>query len=383
MRFFKWMLKNQNFLAAFILFLFLSGASLKAYGPSQEMIPKLSKEDSIRIGEVFHLWQKKGDIVWPGWTSEIIPINYIKQNFEYLVGHPNPPEEYVLQGKNSVLHQNVFVRPREMRETLATTVYMNGIDTVAIGSPDALDYSTTHWVFVVLHEMFHVYQAIRGSVQKTASLGLAYGDDASWQLNYPFPYKDQTIKNSIHIIGNFLFVASTTQNDFETYYDSLLLIEATNVFKELIRIKYGDLKNYKYAEFQTWKEGIAKYTEYKMAELAASDDYNPLPSFKDSQDYMPYQIIWEEYYRAQFNPVRSCGSGVEGRMIFYYLGLGKGVLLDRVFPKWKDVYFEESIWLDDIFYKNLDEIKARMIESIKKLEKKDLVFFVVNDQQSI
>lgn len=49
------------------------------------------------------------------------------------------------------------------------------------------------------------------------------------------------------------------------------------------------------------------------------------------------------------NPVRFIGEGVKGRVMFYYSGMGKGYLLDKINPDWKNKYFKFN--LDDLIQK--------------------------------
>lgn len=351
-----------------MLFFFIIYPSHNHGNTAQIQIPELPRESRIMIAETLHLWKTKGEELWKGWTSINIPFNYIDKEYEYLIGHPEPPKDYTALGKDELLNCIVYGKKREKSENIAATTYINGFDCVAIGSPETLDLDTTRWVIVAIHEMFHVYQGVRGSVQKVATLDLAYGEDASWQINYPFPYDDEILQNSIHMQGYLLFQALSSDDDFNILYNALTLHEAISVYKELIMLKYGNLKNYKYSEFQEWKEGIAKYTEIKMAELAAGD-YEPLSAFKNMNNFVSYKQLWDNNYKLQINVVRHCGKGTGGRITFYYLGYGKGLLLDKVLPEWKNYCFDKSTWLDDIFEMKRSELQKRMIQIVEKSEK--------------
>jgi hypothetical protein len=364
-------LKESFFIRYFFIICIILGVSLVSglqgfliYG---QQIPALSYEDKIIIAEATHLWRELGNKVWHGWTSSSIPMIYIKKDYEYLVGYTSPPSEYMKLEHDSVLDSIVYFKKRELNENLATTWYVGDSKVVAIATPSELHMSPSQWILTAIHEMFHVYQGVMGSMEKVSTLGIDYGEDASWQLKFPFPYKDEILLKAIHTEANLAFIGITTDNEFECLYNSLSFLETVQIYKELIRLIYGDLKNYKYALFQEWTEGIAKYTEFKMVQLAAGENYKPLREFMDLDGYQSYRELKEDYYQKQFYAMRHCGKGVQGRFMFYYLGCAKGLLLDKVFPEWKKHYFTADIWLDDIFDLAVPEIQNNIVKVLKQL----------------
>jgi peroxiredoxin len=109
-----------------------------------------------------------------------------------------------------------------------------------------------------------------------------------------------------------------------------------------------DNRHYEYSQFQEWAEGIAFYTEYKLAEAAGSGDYQPTEAFRQLPDYKSYQEIWNESYKGRIFLVKHAGRAAQSRTAFYHLGLGKGLLLDRLMPDWKTRYFAPRVWLNDL-----------------------------------
>ncbi len=96
-----------------------------------------------------------------------------------------------------------------------------------------------------------------------------------------------------------------------------------------------------------WDEGVARYTERELAALAADPDaYAPTAPFAELFPSASYTGIWKETYATYLNPVRFIGEGVQGRAKFYFMGMGKAYLLDRLLPDWKMRYFDAG--LDDL-----------------------------------
>jgi thiol-disulfide isomerase/thioredoxin len=102
-----------------------------------------------------------------------------------------------------------------------------------------------------------------------------------------------------------------------------------------------------YARFQEHDEGAGRYTEYRVAELA-SEDYEPTPEFAALEDFVPYARVWSEAYASSPFVIKHGGRAVRTRTLFYYTGMGKCLLLDRIGGDWKSRYFAPDVWLDDL-----------------------------------
>ncbi len=219
---------------------------------------------------------------------------------------------------------------------------------VVIGTPAALEESSSEWVLTATHEMFHVLQYSRGASEKIKSLSLGPESDASWQLDYPFPYKDADVMRLVHLQSYPIFLAANSADESEMKYNSGTAVEAVRVYRSLLRGQSLDDKHYKYSQFQEWAEGIAFYTDYRMAEAAAGGIYQPTEAFQQLPDYKSYQQIWDDGYKGRIFLVKHAGRAAQSRTAFYHLGLGKGLLLDRIMPDWKTRYFAPSVWLNDL-----------------------------------
>jgi hypothetical protein len=58
-----------------------------------------------------------------------------------------------------------------------------------------------------------------------------------------------------------------------------------------------------------------------------------------------YKKTFETDYQERYtlNPLRFLFVGVKGNIIFYFLGMNKAFLLDRIKPDWKFQYWSNSI----------------------------------------
>ncbi len=316
-------------------------------------IPKLQQEDVEVIKEAFNLWKTKGEEVWKGWTKIHMPFIYRKKNFEYRINFPSSIKEKG-QFVERIENMDVYGKNIQKKNVVAASKDINNISAVVLSSPSILEMTKTEWIITAMHEMFHVFQSSSKIYQnKIKNLNIAYGNDASWMLNYPFPYKDTSLNTMSHMQGYLLYKIYQSADFKENMYDCFLLKDILTLYKNEILRKYGNEKNYKYSNFQQSIEGVAKYTEIKMAEIAATD-YVPLSP----------KIHFTDIYTNQINVIRHCGKGTGGRLTFYYLGLGKCLVLDKINHEWKNSYFTTA-WLDEIFNNSLQQIVEKQLKNKK------------------
>ena len=314
--------------------------------PPHLSVARLSSSDTAVIEELYHLWFSKADGVWATAARAPIPVIYIKSDFEYAIGFPQPIEGFTPVSSGTELQRSVQVRTRTFATDLSASFSVAGIPAVVVASPDLQKKSPEEWVIVAEHEMFHVFQAANGSEAKMATLAIG-SREAGWQLTFPFPYTDPNVMQLIHLQGYNLWLAASNKDDDEAKYDVGTALDSVDVYRTLLQ-RLHEPKDYLYSELQEWSEGVAKYTEYRFAECAAQGDYVPASSFRTLPGYKGYADLWQTNYQNLPYLVKHAGRAARSRDAFYHLGMGKALALDRVYPEWKKRYFDNGIWLDDL-----------------------------------
>ena len=313
-----------------------------------ENTPKLPEREAVLIGEAFNLWKVLGEGLWPGWTSVDMPVIFVSEKHEYAVDFPKTLPNSVSLGEDRTLKRSVQARNRTLRPDVAAAFDYESVSSAIIGSPEALGWDLNTWVLKVVHEMFHVLQVHRGSVEKVSELQIGPQNDASWMIKYPFPYKDPDVMRLFHLQGYLLYLAATAPEETDARYQAETALEALRVLEALLSHRESGDRDFKYAFFQEWNEGIALYTEYKMAETAGTSEYRPTPEFLALEGIVPWERVWENSYKSRIYLVKHAGRAARSRTTFYHSGLGKGLVLDRLLPEWKNSYFSPGVWLDDL-----------------------------------
>ncbi len=106
--------------------------------------------------------------------------------------------------------------------------------------------------------------------------------------------------------------------------------------------------DYRYFSFQLWQEGIARYTEHRIAQIAAQS-YRPSKAFRRLDDYTPFIEVARNLEQGILDELNNNELADLKRVKFYALGAGEGLLLDRANPRWRSRYFVERFYLDKYF----------------------------------
>jgi hypothetical protein len=227
--------------------------------------PAIPEGDRIRLAEAYRMATAIGDGIWPGWGRVPFATVLVAGENEYFVRHPHPPAGSAPLGRDALLGSDVFVRPRTFSPGFLATFPVEGISTVVVGTADATGAkSPADWVVTLLHEHFHQLQEAQpGFYEKTAALGLARGDATGmWMLNFPFAYDAAPVQAAYAAAAE----ALRTAIDSKPGGDAAVAAYAER--RAALRAALSE-DDRKYMDFQLWKEGVARYTQLRVARWAA------------------------------------------------------------------------------------------------------------------
>lgn len=327
-----------------VLFLLVGGVLTRTVAFTQA---GLTARDVAVVDELYHLWLVEAGRIWTGASETKVPVLYIKSKTEYAIGFPEKMKGFVPVSTPGEQHLSVQARPRMLATDLSASFPIDGVPAVVIASPELLKKSPEDWVLVAAHEMFHVFQATKGSYAKTATLKISSSDNPSWQLTFPFPYANADVMRLIHLQGYTLWLTATSKDDGEAQYNLGTTLEAAQVYRAFLD-RMAQTTDYSYSEFQEWNEGVAAYTQYRLAEAAAQNSYVPTAAFRALPGFQGYPVLWSRTYQNWPYLVKHAGRAARNRNAFYHLGMGKALALDKVYPAWKMQYFAAGVWLDDL-----------------------------------
>lgn len=309
--------------------------------------PALADVDRIRLAEAFRLGEQLGERIWPGWNKAPFAVLLVTPEHEFLIRHPQPTTDFTLIGYDSLLRSNVYFRKRKFSPNLLATFPAVGqVSTIVVGRAENTDAKTsTPWVVTLLHEHFHQLQDSQpNAYAETEALHLSRGDQTGmWMLNYAFPYEQPEIRQQFSVLSSLLAAALQANGKSERATRLAAYLAAR---RQLQRLLSPD--DYKYLSFQLWKEGIARYTEYRVAELAATK-YKPSREFRRLSDFTAFLSAARAIMDRITKELTTLDLERYKRVAFYPLGAGEGLLLDRVNPRWQRFYFADKFYVDRYF----------------------------------
>jgi hypothetical protein len=295
--------------------------------------------DRLRLAEAFRLAAALGDTLWRGWSRAPFAVLLVTAEREFLMGHPQPTPDFVRTGYDSILASDVFVRPRTMPTgLLATFPLFDSTPVIVIGEAGNTGQRSTAWVLTVLHEHFHQWQMSQPLYQdRVKALDLARDDRTGmWMLNYPFPYASPAVRARFRTFARSLVVADTAAAHLEHAH---AMLDARRALRRMI-----SPADARYLDFQLWQEGVARYTELRMAQLA-SRQFTPSAGLQALPGFTSFGAEADSLTaRIQSAGIRDLAEAK--REAFYPLGAAQALFLDRGGPDWKEGYVSGPLSLD-------------------------------------
>ena len=317
-------------------FLILSFAT-NAAGQEKLSLPQV---DRVRLAEAFNLSEKLADDLWAGWSKAPFAVLLVTPDKEFLIRHPRPADDFKPLGYDEKLKSEIYYRERKFSTNLlATFPAVAGVSTIVIGQAEnTASKTSTPWVVTLLHEHFHQLQDSQPNFFKeTEALNLSGGDQTGmWMLNFPFPYTTPQVSRQVSVMSR-LLVDALKANDKDLFSAKLTsYLEARATLKNMLTAD-----EYKYLSFQLWKEGIARYTEDRVARWAAAN-HQPSREFRELKDFTSFAATADQVRAGILHELSTLKLEDYKRVAFYPLGAAEGLLLDRANPGWRSRYFAEK-----------------------------------------
>lgn len=293
------------------------------------------------VAEARAMALEAGDALWDGYADAPFGILLIEPERETLFCHDGPAAGFEPAGDDPLTGCAMKTRERVFPTNLrASFPAMDGVPTVVIGTPEGTELAAWDWALMIGHEHFHQLQnAQPGYFDGVAALDLA-GEDASgmWMLNYPFPYDDPDVSAAASVWAEDLLIAlNADAGGLPAAVRDV--IAARGALAQ--RVSEAD---WRYAEFQLWQEGVARWTEAALAGVLAG---RPVPDGWPAMADLAQAR--ETRMREHLLAIAASGFEGRGRVAFYALGAAEAGILERAAPDWRARYFAEPFALGPYF----------------------------------
>ncbi len=329
-----------------------------------ERLDRLDPLDKARLAESLHLKQTLGEAVWPGWEQADIPILLWNHDSSFLTGLNAAPDgwgvvpdddfdgsPYYRQATSNP--QNFAVREGDrwiasMATKWETDAFM--MDVFRDLLPPVLEQIFPYRSLIlpsevqmtgVLHETFHVYQALSAPDRLEAAETAHRLGDRYWEA-------DAAMRADWQKEIALLKKAVQADSDAEARELARQFLDQRQQRRDAHSLT-PDLVDYE--RWLEWEEGLAKYVEmesWRRASLAS--DYEPLARMAADADFKGYATFRQRFSQEMSQMQRQATQ--EGEPRFYYTGMAQAMLLDRLAPGWKTQVFAEGVWLEDLLSSN-------------------------------
>jgi hypothetical protein len=304
--------------------------------------PSIRDVDRIRLAEAFRLGESRRDRLWKDWDRAPFAVLLVMPEYEFLIRHPQPSQDFTLLGYDSLLKSNLYFRKRTQRtDFLATFPAIQGsmVPTIVVGQAENTTARTsTAWVVTLLHEHFHQLQYSQPDYYaEVNALNLSGGDQTGmWMLNYAFPYDNKEVQERFSAASELLVGALRAKGKADRTRKLAAYLQSRRQFQQML-----SPDDYKYFSFQLWQEGVARYTEYRVARLAEAT-YTPSKQFQGLEDFTPFGQVAASLRETIFKQLLTSQLGKSKREMFYPFGAAEALLLDEVNPSWRSRYFVDK-----------------------------------------
>ncbi len=371
--------------AAVILFgvsgLILLSISNRNLPTTSTIVEHLSETDKARLEEFYHLHRTLGREVWPGWDALSIPVIVYNEQYVFLVNYPGEPptgwmkmpsgeqrgsawevvtgdtfngDEYYRQKLDPARTPENFTV--KVGDTWVATLYTyeyaaiefyKGFSHELPGFIRSVFPYRTFWkmlipnaetyVAALAHESFHAYQGVVAFDRFTAA-------EQSINVEDHYPWDNEDLREIWQEETDLLYQAVMEE-------DMALKEELVREFlnkRTTRRTQFSlSLPEIEFERQREWLEGMAKYAEISIQQIAATEpDYQSVSAVVNDTEFDDYHKT-EKYVSRQIAEVTRMAKQ-DGEIRFYYTGMCMGLLLDDLSPGWKGEILATEVFLEQL-----------------------------------
>jgi hypothetical protein len=309
--------------------------------PALLSMPTILRTDEVRILEARRLVREYGDSIWTGWSAEDVPVLLVDEAYEFLIGHPSPPQDWRPLEFNEALKGEVYGRDRVFGRDARHALRIGGVPCVVIGKPFWMRKNSTGWVLALMSSYFEIYQWRRGG-DKLGRFGvldrLTEGDSRIRLLP-----KDESLRFLALDMAEAIRFAYECPDQERKRVEMERSLAARAAFREHLSEDPELLERFERWE---WVGGLKGYTRIRVLEMAVEG--RPLHEFEALSDFHPYADILQDTridFHMHIDGLRDLPLS-EGA--FMGLGTPQALVLDDLCPTWKSRCFAPGVWMPDL-----------------------------------
>lgn len=263
---------------------------------------------------------RHGDSLWPGFSAAPFGFLLVEKDGETLICDDRVPGGFTIGGRIGRLGCATATGPSSWRQPslLAAMPVFGPGEIIVMGTPSTTGQDPGLWRRTILHEHFHQWQGTLPDIyERIDRLGLANSDKTGmWMLNYPFPYERPDVGKA-YLAAAHALIAALRSDSAKLRVKVRNYLVARSAFEASVRDA-----DWRYYDFQLWKEGVARWTELEIARRAGGN--------WAARANVDWAKLLSELSQSEL--ARKKRSSV------YAFGAAEAALLERVDPDWRGCY---------------------------------------------
>ncbi len=315
---------------------------------------ELTPLELAQIAEIRHLLSTYAAEVWSGWGDNLPPLLFRKGEFDYLIGHPAPPPEFMPVPGLRIDGEPVYRMTGHLTPAPVATAWQVG-DIWAATTPVRDEFQAAvdeilgkgvvvlddaAFIRAVVHEAFHAYQMnFYGGAEHLPAFALM--GELAW-LDTLTEAERVALDRALVAEGQALnqaLAAEATAEEIAAALDEFWRLRAE-------RRATLPVDTLAFEQAVEWMEGTARYCDVRLMLLAGSADYGlSQEAAAVGLRYPPTQTVWDEF-RAQLSDVLTIPGGYRDR--FYVLGAAQMLVLDRLGDDWQTRLWADALLVEDL-----------------------------------
>ena len=328
--------------------------------PGEDHADQLSELDKARLSESLQLKSAFGDRVWEGWGDSDIPVIIWNESYEFLFNYKEePPSDWSIMTNDDLNGKPYFKREADDPQNFAVRV--NDTWTASMATKEATDLFLINTYRGILPSPFKQVFPYRLLLQPSETQIGALLHETFHVFQYQTAPKRMDVAESIHRLGNQYEAAS---DSFTTKWrnESALLADALeaetreekiSLVDQFLSMRDSRRKDHHLSDemidferWLEWEEGTAKYMEVAiLKEAHETPDYKPAAGMENDTDFKQYQAFSQRWSQEM---IQLRYQTTSGESQFYMTGMAQAFLLDSLLPDWKEQYWHENVFLEDL-----------------------------------
>ena len=328
---------------------------IRNVGPKIEQTESaaLTLEDKQQIQELLRIKNRIGAYIWPDFEEPEIPLVLYNRDYEFLMFHPAPPAEWTKVEDDTIQGLPYFRKKAVNSEAFTVQIgslWAGSLDTLSFMNvslekqvyeriePEKITpallammkFTPAQHVVVLMHEVFHAYQATHYPDRFRDALGM-------YNLEQDYPYTNQAFKETWNREGQYLLEGLREKENLKA---RVSVEDFLGVRSQRRKDHQMDRAFISFEQELEWLEGLAKYAEMCSAELGSEEQF--------SKNFKEYRVARGRLRADFYYRLRNLGEQ-KGDLRFYLSGAAQALLLDRLLPEWKTEFHENNrVTLEDL-----------------------------------